>query len=134
MVPRAILYHQQNHGLRVLDPFMGSGTTAVETVLSGNIPYGLEMDHFARLISEVSSTVFTEEQLAEINRYYEVVAATWRDFEPSLVPELDGIGRWFNPGDLDLLLRLKACILATVPSPYKDFFLVVFADCIKPVS
>lgn len=134
LVPRAILYHQQNNGLRVLDPFMGSGTTAVETVLSGNIPYGLEMDPFARLISEVSSTVFTEEQLAEINRYYEVVAATWRDYEPSSVPELDGIERWFNPGDLDLLLRLKACILATVPVPYKDFFLVVFADCIKPVS
>lgn len=134
LVPRAILYHQANKGLRVLDPFMGSGTTAVETVLSGNVPYGLEMDPFARLISEVSSTVFNDEQLAEINHYYEVVSATWNGFEPSPVPDLDGIGRWFNPGDLDLLLRLKACIQATVPTPYTDFFLVVFADCIKPVS
>ena len=32
LVPRAILSHQADRPLNVLDPFMGSGTTAVETV------------------------------------------------------------------------------------------------------
>lgn len=134
MVPRAILYHQESNNLHVLDPFMGSGTTAVETVLSGNIPFGLEMDPFARLVSEVSSSVFKEEQLIELNRYYNAVLETWRCFDPAPIPELVGIERWFNDGDLKLLLRLKNCISKTVPSPYIDFMLVAFADCIKPVS
>lgn len=134
LVPRAILSHQKNAGLRVLDPFMGSGTTAVETVLSGNFPLGLEMDPFARMVSEVSSTVFTKEQLEEIDHYYQLVSTEWEGFAPAPVPNLIGIQRWFNTGDLELLLKLKACILTIVPDCYKDFFLVTFADCIKPVS
>ncbi len=134
LVPRAILYHQSRNGLRVLDPFMGSGTTAVESVISGNYALGLEMDPFARLISEVSSSVFTNEQLKEIYHYYEIVSSTWRSYRPNTIPDLVGIKRWFSPNDLESLLQLKACILAVVPASYRDFFLVAFADCIKPVS
>lgn len=134
LVPRAILYHQNKKGLRVLDPFMGSGTTAVETILSGNVPIGLEMDPFARVISEVSSTVFSKKQLSDLNHYYEIILTSWKEYEAGPVPKLLGIKRWFNPEDLEQLLQLKSCILSVVPEPYKDFMLVTYADCIKPVS
>lgn len=134
LVPRAILYHQKRKGLNVLDPFMGSGTTAVETILSGNNALGLEMDPFARLISDVSSTVFNREQLEELNKYFNIVLSTWKSFEADSVPDLAGIRRWFKTEDFNELLQLKACILSTVPVPYLNFFLVVYADCIKPVS
>lgn len=134
LVPRAILAHQKKTCISVLDPFMGSGTTAVETVLSGNRPFGLEMDPFARLISEVSCTVFSDEQLSTIKQLYELVASSWTTFEACPVPDLSGIERWFNPADLTQLLQLKACILKLVPSSFKAFFLVAYADSIKPVS
>src|SRR5947209_11057182 len=54
LVPKAILKNLRREVgsdelVRVLDPFMGSGTTAVEGCLQGMIPYGVEIDPFARL-------------------------------------------------------------------------------------
>lgn len=134
LVPRAILSHQENNNLRVLDPFMGSGTTAVETVLSGYLPLGLEMDPFARMVAEVSAKVFKREQLHQIEEQYLCIKRTWKSYKESETPHLFGIERWFKPGDLSLLLRLKTAIQAIASPEYANFFMVTFADAIKPVS
>ena len=134
LVPRAILSQHKDRKIRVLDPFMGSGTTAVETVLSGNIPLGLEMDPFARMIAEVSSAVFNSSELEEIKRYKVDVSASWKRYKAEQKPDLAGIERWFKEGDLEELLKLKAAIMDIVPGKYRQFFIVTFADAIKPVS
>lgn len=134
LVPRAILSAHQNKGLNVLDPFMGSGTTAVETVISGNIPFGTEMDPFARMIAEVSSTIFTIDDFNRIQIYYETIVLTWNNYKPAPVPDLIGIERWFKGDDLSKLLQLYCCIEKNVPAKYRPFFVSVYADCIKPVS
>ena len=134
LVPRAILSHQADRPLNVLDPFMGSGTTAVETVLSGNVPYGLEMDPFARMVAEVSSSIFTGEELIAMRETFNTICANWIDFESEHIPQLTGIERWFKDGDLYLLLKLKSAILSLSPQRFLPFFLVTFADAIKPVS
>lgn len=134
LVPRAILSHKTDKPLNVLDPFMGSGTTAVETVLSGNIPYGVEMDPFARMVAEVSSSIFTVEELCTIRETYSTICRNWQDFESEQIPQLTGIERWFKEGDLDRLLKLKSAIISLCPQRYLPFFLVTFADAIKPVS
>ena len=78
LVPRATLSHQDKEQLNILDPFMGSGTTAVETVISGNIPFGLEMDPFARMVAEVSSSIFSNEELREISNTYNQIGKTMK--------------------------------------------------------
>lgn len=134
LVPRAILSHKTDKPLNILDPFMGSGTTAVETVLSGNIPYGLEMDPFARMISEVSASIYTKDELIDICKIFNTICITWQDFESEQIPQLTGIERWFKEGDLMSLLKLKSAILDLSPQRFLPFFLVTFADAIKPVS
>ena len=134
LVPRATLSHQDKEQLNILDPFMGSGTTAVETVISGNIPFGLEMDPFARMVAEVSSSIFSNEELREISNTYNQIIANWQDYKGEPIPALTGIERWFKPGDLDKLLKLKSAIIDMSPIGFRDFFLVTFADAIKPVS
>lgn len=134
LVPRAILGSIHKQGLNVLDSFMGSGTTAVETVLSENIPYGLEMDPFARMVAEVSSTIFSQEELSELKYYSSIIKNEWKTYKPSEIPNLTGIRRWFKNGDLQELLRLKSAIISISPPKYKKFFMVTFADAIKPVS
>lgn len=133
-VPRAILNQHRGENLRVLDPFMGSGTTAVETVLSGNIPLGVEMDPFARMIASVSSTTYNERELKTLKRLYEKVQRNWITYEPAEKPDLAGIDRWFGDGVLNQLLQLKAAIIKETSKKYLPFMLVTFADCIKPVS
>ena len=134
LVPRAILASIDKNNLHVLDPFMGSGTTAVESVISGNIPYGLEMDPFARMVAEVSSSIFTKNELDEIKEIFASLLSKWKTFDKAEVPNLTGIKRWFKADDLENLLRLKSAILSLVPLKYQKFFMITFADSIKPVS
>lgn len=134
LVPRAILSQHKNKRFNVLDPFMGSGTTAVETILSGNMPVGVEMDPFARLIANVSSTIFNEKDFASLNNVFEEILRSWSTFEPAYTPKLAGIERWFKENDFKKLLSLKNCIKTLTPSKYLSFMMVAYADCIKPVS
>lgn len=134
LVPRAILASIGKKHLNVLDPFMGSGTTAVETVISGNNPYGLEMDPFARMVAEVSSTIFNKSELNEIKDILASLIGDWKTYEEAKLPNLTGIKRWFKKEDLSYLLKLKSAITYVVPKKYQPFFMVTFADAIKPVS
>jgi DNA modification methylase len=134
IVPRTILSFYKDKGLNILDPFMGSGTTAVETVISGNNPYGVEIDPLARMVSEVSSTIYSAKEFAEIQKVYENVSHNWNTFKQGKLPNLKGIERWFHEEDLIELLQLKNAIDTLVPKKYYKFFLTVYADCIKPVS
>ena len=134
LVPRAILAQHYEKHINVLDPFMGSGTTAVETVISGNIPYGLEMDPFARMVAEVSSTLFSKDEIKEIIDLKDIISDTWCNYTPDVIPNLTGVERWFKDDDLEKLLKLKSAILHLSPEKYRRFFLVTFADAIKPVS
>lgn len=134
LVPRAILSQFKDKSIKVLDPFMGSGTTAVETILSGNIPYGLEMDPFARMVAEASSSVFNKSELEEIIALKQEIIDNWRKYKPEEKPHLLGVERWFKEGDLESLLRMKKTIISIVPEKYQKFFLVTYADAIKPVS
>lgn len=134
LVPRAVLSLEKGKNLSVLDPFMGSGTTGVETVLSGNHALGAEMDPFARLISSVSTTVFSKRDCKKIDETYQSIINSWSDFSPADTPDLKGIERWFSDGNLEKLLRLKHAILELSDEKYRPFFLVTFADCVKPVS
>ena len=134
LVPRAILSQYKDKGIKVLDPFMGSGTTAVETVMSGNMPYGLEMDPFARMVADASSCVFTFAEIEEIITLKNSIDQNWRSYKAGVKPQLTGIARWFKGNDLNELLRLKSAVLDIVPEKYQKFFLITFADAIKPVS
>lgn len=134
LVPRAILHQHLNQGLKVLDPFMGSGTTAVETILSGNYSYGTEMDPFAQLIANVSTTIFTREELSELKEVEKTILTSWEEFPASKLPHLRGITHWFKEEDLIKLLRLKTCIKKICPKKYQPFIMIAYADCIRPVS
>ena len=134
LVPRAILAQFKNQGLSVLDPFMGSGTTAVETLISGNHPWGTEMDPFARMIADVSTTIFSPTELKRLQQTYSKIQERWPSCNAMPTPDLVGIEHWFKQEDFQDLLKLKACILTISPKKYLPYFLAAFADCIKPVS
>jgi DNA modification methylase len=143
LVPRAILgdlanVHVDTDVVRVLDPFMGSGTTAVEATLRAMMPYGVEIDPFARLISAVRVHVYDNKGLASLNEGFSKLAHSWKKVraDQKLFPQLINIDHWFTRENLLNLLKLKTAIYqATEPrSSERDFFRVVFADMIRPCS
>jgi hypothetical protein len=63
------------HGDTVLDPFMGGGTSLVEAVALGRRAVGIDISSLATFITEVKTTVHSEEELARIERWGSRVTA-----------------------------------------------------------
>lgn len=138
LVPRATIY-QKSKGteLNILDPFMGSGTTAVEgSLFKANI-YGTEMDPFARLISDVSIFRFNNDEINELNQIFDTITLNWREenIDNKYYPILNNIEYWFSENIFEDLLRLKSFLYKNIDNDkYLNFMKIVFADCIKPSS
>lgn len=107
LVPRSILAHKQGREMNILDPFMGSGTTATEAVLSGNKAWGAEIDTFAKMIADASAWVPSGKDISHIEKIYQEIIKTWENYPPENTPDLKGISRWFKNNDLEMLLRLR---------------------------
>lgn len=139
LVPRATLNSKikETEKINVLDPFMGSGTTAVEASLINSVIYGTEMDPFARLIAEVSLFRFSEEEIIEIKNVFLKIKENWfkHSINKKFYPKLKNIEYWFDEQNFDELLRLKSFIYESITNEkHLKFFKVTFADCIKPSS
>ena len=52
----------------VLDPYLGSGTTALEAMLLGRKCIGVDLNPLAILISQVKNTVLSEEKLSQFRQ------------------------------------------------------------------
>lgn len=139
LVPRATINSMAKEikKINILDPFMGSGTTAVEASLTNSVIYGTEMDPFARLIAEVSLFRFSEKELFELKQIYLNIKEKWSEYpiNKNFYPKLNNIEYWFDEQIFNDLLRLRSFIYDNVTNEkFLKFFKVTFADCIKPSS
>ncbi len=74
---RFILDSFTEPGDYVLDPFMGGGTTIVETVVSGRHAIGSDVNELAQFITKVKTTPLSQEDIAEIRSWvHDVQVAT----------------------------------------------------------
>jgi len=141
-VPRSILQELKNSNtnfqdIKVLDCFMGSGTTAVETALQGMKIYGVELDTFAQLISEVSTRVYSVSDFQRLESCFYEIINNWNDFEVNnlLRPNLYNIDYWFDENNFQELLKLKNAIYYFAKNTNDlNFFKITFADIIRPCS
>ena len=140
LVPRQILQSYKDvceTTGTVLDPFMGSGTTAIEGFLAGFSVVGLEIDPFARLVTEVSTTVFNDAELEQLREYHKHILGFFENKNlTAQVPQLYNLNYWFSEENMTDLLRLKAAIDIILDSNTKahNFFRLVLADIVRPCS
>lgn len=140
-VPRLILSELaalQGGEIKVLDPFMGSGTTALETNLKGFIAFGLEVDPYARMIGEASVKRFSEVQLSALQAFALDLENTFNRTRSlkSLVPEIPNIDHWFSEKAIEDLSKLKRVLknYCEVNPETSNFLFAAFADIIRGVS
>ncbi len=138
-VPRMILedFSHISAELRVLDPFMGSGTTAIEAVRYANSTHGVEVDPYARLIATVATRRYSSNEIEEITSSITAIQARAGKFKPDakIAPELKNIDYWFSNENFSDLLRLKAAIFeVTKQGKIRDFLLAAFGDIIRACS
>jgi DNA modification methylase len=140
LIPRMILdeFESRSKPIKVLDPFMGSGTTAIEACIKGHIPYGLEVDPYARLISNLSVHIFEEEEIQQIEIIKNKIVGAFESckINKELAPAIDNINYWFSEENYTDLLKLKTLIYKnTIKSEsIRQFFLAVLADIVRASS
>ena len=115
----------------VLDPFSGSGTVALETVLSGRSALYADKNPFARLITKAKTTPLDisilEGLLAKIHKYYKSSRYRTR-------PDVVNLELWYSEKKINSLIRLRKSIETICPENAMEHMLIVFSATCKKVS
>jgi DNA modification methylase len=118
-------------GSRVLDPFCGSGTVLLESLLSGRTAHGFDTNPLACLISKVKTTPIEPSRLATAcNALLNRIPQSPREELPDVV----NLRHWFYPHVTRQLLCLREAIARTRDPVIRDFFRISFSQCARKVS
>jgi hypothetical protein len=115
----------------VMDPFCGSGTVLLESLLAGRNAVGSDSNPLARLISKVKTkpldtlvlTRLSEELKLKINR-----------IGSGKVPNVVNVDYWFSERVKNELALIKQSIGDINDLEYRNFFMICFSSCVKHVS
>ncbi|MEQ8908713.1 MAG: DNA methyltransferase [Vicingaceae bacterium] len=120
-------------GDNVLDPFCGSGTVLLESILSGRNAYGVDANPLARLISQVKISTLNAGQLEiEFNHLKKsILKSSSVEFS---YPDVVNIDYWFLPHIKNQLSEILASIKKIKSQVVRDFFMLCFSNCSKKVS
>jgi hypothetical protein len=137
----------------VLDNFMGSGTTLVESKVLGRNAIGIDVNPLACLISKVKTTTIQKSTLLDISKILillkediinlrgNTVLFSHRekrstiDNSMSKTPLLHpNISKWYHQNVIYELLAIKSRIDTVENKDVKDFLLVSFSSILRSVS
>jgi hypothetical protein len=134
-VPRWGILNYSTEGDYVLDPFCGSGTTLVEAMLNGRNAISVDIDPFARLLTRVKTTKFTENDLTCLDQTVINIHANINNLTPKIqFPEIPSIHKWFSVENTNKLAILKSLIDLVENENAQAYLLIVFASIIRRCS
>lgn len=114
-----------------LDPFCGSGTVLLESILVGRNCYGADSNPLAQLISQVKTTKFDLKKLSYYRSFLKRSSSLTAD---SPIPAVININHWFSKTAQQQLAYLLREIQQIEDETYQRFFLLCFSVCVRKVS
>jgi DNA modification methylase len=135
----------------ILDNFVGSGTTLVESKVLGRNAIGVDINPLACLISKVKTTVIKKSTMREISHFLvslqSDIAHLRRNTTLSNLGEKNPISdstfieklhpnipKWYHENVLYELVAIKTKINAVRNTEVSDFLLVAFSSLLRSVS
>lgn len=115
----------------VLDPFCGSGTVLLESIVAGKNAIGCDANPIARLIAEVKTTPLSA---SELSPYVLSVVRRAKSYRKYDLPNVVNINHWFPEHTQKSLSRLYRAINEVENEKHRKFLLVTFSNIIKKVS
>ncbi|KAA0247149.1 MAG: hypothetical protein HND39_07025 [Ignavibacteriota bacterium] len=133
-------YLNGNKNKFVFDPFCGSGTTLVESVLAGYNAIGVDIDPLSAMISKVKTTRIDESELKNISSWLvkEIKAKRKGTFKP----DCETIEHWFTNDAIKKLSAIRS-LINQIPKKFgdskkvkdiQDLLLICFSSIIRRVS
>ena len=98
--------------LSVLDPFCGTGTTALSAVNRGHTAATTDVNPFLIWLARAKTARYAPKTVAEAKQAGEAVLdlTERRAVEAAAIPEMHNIQRWWSPSNLRFLAYLKSAI------------------------
>lgn len=142
-LPRYLIARYSQEGDKVLDPFMGSGTTLLEAMLKNRQALGTDVDPIANLISRVKTTPINPKSLYKCKQvvFRQILEKVDSNYMPD-IPEFNYRDKWFQSYVLRELAIIKESIDHIRKNGYSEaeakrlheFFSVVLSSIIRDVS
>lgn len=119
----------------ILDPFCGSGSVLVESMLKGNNSIGVDINPLAVLIAKVKTTPISHEVLTKTAQdiFFKKREQNNTEFN---IPNIRNLEYWFKPEVIRDLTILKEhiCELEDVNTDIHNFFRVCFSLTVRKTS
>lgn len=136
-LPRWLIQKYTKPDQVILDPFTGSGTSNVESMLLGRHSVGIDVDPFAKFLTKVKTTILDIEELGRSTDY---ILNALVKYDPSKInitelPEFPYRDNWFNKEILYELTFIKKLIKnSPFSNSIKDFLHICLSSIIRSVS
>lgn len=134
-IPRWGIKKYTKLGDIVLDPFCGSGTTLVESLLLRRNAIGLEISPLAILITKVKTTSINSSLLKKVHSRLvnDIKKEKWSPLYWKPASKIT-LYKWFKPKVVKRLSIIKKSIDRIEDIDIKDFYTVIFSSIIRRVS
>jgi hypothetical protein len=132
LFPRVAIHVFTRPGDLVLDPHVGGGTTIVEALASGRASVGVDISTLAEFVASVKCTVFSEAELAQLERWGRGAADKIDMQAPSVtLSDYEAMG-YYKHLDHPLRWRLRKAIEQALACAIKleKAHLVAFGRCV----
>lgn len=116
----------------ILDPFCGSGSVLVESILHDCESYGIDINPLALLLAKVKTTPIDSDLL--IAEYTDFIEFRKRNTHRFNSPDFYNIDFWFKPDVIKRLSIVKKWIDEIDNEDVRDFFKIVFAETVRKTS
>jgi len=116
---------------RVLDPFCGTGTTALSAAYHGHEGVTADINPFLVWLARAKTATYSPRDIAgTVDACALALDRVKREaVEPVLAPSIYNIERWWSPKSLDFLRLLRAAILMTTEDCSAERTLLMVAFC-----
>ena len=116
----------------VLDPFCGTGTVLLESILSGRNAFGADSNPIARLISTAKTTAINPKLLQKaLVKIIKMAKEKTKDVE---IPDFPNRDYWFSAHVQRQISSILFSIRSIRKQSVRNFFLVCLSNVIKKVS
>ena len=132
------LLSQYGEPQRVLDPFCGTGTTALSAAYHGHVGVTTDINPFLVWLGRAKTARYTAGTIASTrDKCTRIAQLVKRDsVKPVTAPRIFNIERWWSPESLKFLCILRACIEAESEdgSPERQLLFVAFCRTLIDLS
>lgn len=138
-IPHNFILQLSNESDTVYDPFLGSGTTAVEANILGRNAIGNDVNELAVLISKVKTTPISKKELLSLdsllNKIYNRIEQLYSGKKNGIAkPDILNLDLWFEEFVINELVVIKEEIEKISDKDLIDFCLVALSGIIINVS